>query len=101
MIPHAPAFGPLDEVLGRLLETWNHRYHFEMHREERLLLLSKPPDNGVGAKELPNGRILVVYQLSSDAAEEHCSVDRAVRLIDSLMARENVASVLLDPDRSP
>ena|SRR5258706_13393341 len=94
-----PAFGPLDEVLGTLLETWGQRYRFEMNREDRLLLLSKPPDNEVGAKELPDGRIHVVYHPSPDeTAEEYCSVDRAVRLIDSLMAREKLAPVTLPPE---
>jgi hypothetical protein len=37
MPPPLPAFGPLDEVLGTLLQTWGQRYRFEMNREERLL----------------------------------------------------------------
>jgi hypothetical protein len=99
MPPQSPAFGPLDEVLGTLLETWGQRYRFEMNREERLLLLSKSPDNEVGAKELPDGRIHVVYQPSPDeTAEEFCSVDRAIRLIEALMARESLAPVALPPE---
>jgi hypothetical protein len=73
-----------------------------MNREQRLLLLSKPPDNEVGAKELPDGRIHVVYQPSPDeTAEEYCSVDRAVRLIDALMAREKLGPVNLPPESAP
>jgi hypothetical protein len=99
MPPHSPVFGPLDEVLGTLLETWGQRYRFEMNREKRLLLLSKPPDNEVGAKELPDGRIHVVYQPSpSETAEEYCSVRRAVLLIEALMAREKLEPITLPPE---
>jgi hypothetical protein len=102
MPPQSPTFGPLDEVLGTLLERWDHRYRFELNREERLLLLSKPPENEVGAKELPDGRIHVVYQPSADeTAEEYCSVERAVRLIEALMAREKLEPVMLGPEPSP
>ena len=102
MPPQSSSFGPLDEVLGTLLETWDQRYRFEMNREERLLLLSKPPDNEVGAKELPDGRIHVVYQPSPDeTAEEFCSVDRAVRLIEQLMAREKLEPVNLPTEPTP
>ncbi len=102
MPPQSPTFGPLDEVLGTLLETWDQRYRFEMNREERVLLLSKPPDNEVGAKELPDGRIHVVYQPSPDeTAEEYCSVERAVRLIEALMAREKLGPVALPPEPAP
>lgn len=102
MPPQRLDFGPLDEVLGTLLESWAHRYRFEMNREERLLLLSKPPDNEVGAKELPDGRIHVVYQPSpEETAEEYCSVDQAVRLIEALMAREKLEPVKLDPVETP
>lgn len=94
MPPPSPTFGPLDEVLGTLLETWGHQYKFEMNRKERLLLLSKPPDNEVGDKELPDGRIHIVYQPSpEETAEEYCTVDRAVQLIDALMAREKLEPV--------
>jgi hypothetical protein len=102
MPPQSPVFGPLDEVLGILLETWGQRYRFEMNRQERLLLLSKPPDNEVGAKELPDGRIHIVYRPSADeTAEEFCSVERAVRLIEALMAREKLEPVNLRPEPSP
>jgi hypothetical protein len=30
-------FGPLDEVLGQLLETWDHRYAVEFNREQRII----------------------------------------------------------------
>jgi hypothetical protein len=70
-----------------------------MNREERLLLLSKPPDNEVGAKELSDGRIHVVYQSSPDeTAEEYCSVQRAVRLIEALMAREKLGPITIPPE---
>ena len=96
MPSQSPTFGPLDEVLGTLLETWDHRYRFEMNCEKRILLISKPPDHEVGAKELPDGRIHVVYQPSPDeTAEEFCSVERAIRLIDLLMAREKLVPVTL------
>jgi len=102
MPPQSATYGPLDEVLGTLLETWGQRYRFEMNRKERLLLLSKPPDNEVGAKELPDGRIHVVYQPSADeTAEESCSVARAVRLIEALMAREKLGPITLPPEPSP
>ncbi|MDB5325723.1 MAG: hypothetical protein JWM57_1292 [Phycisphaerales bacterium] len=98
MPPQSPTLAPLDQVLGTLLETWGQRYRFEMNREQRLLLLSNPPDIEVGAKELPDGRIHVVFQSSPDeTAEEFCSVDRAVRLIDALMAREKLGPVTLTP----
>jgi hypothetical protein len=100
MPPQSPTFGPLDEVLGALLETWGQRYRFEMNRAERLLLLSKPPDNEVGAKELPDGRIHVVYLISADqTGEEFCSVSRAVQLIEALMVRDNLEPVTPVPSR--
>lgn len=105
MPPHLPTFGPLDEVLGTLLETWRQRdsfFGFKMNYEERLLLLSKPPDNEVGAKELPDGRIHVVYQPSpEETVEEYCSIDRAVRLIDALMSREKLEPVTLPAEPAP
>jgi hypothetical protein len=102
MPPQSPTFGPLDEVLGTLLETWGQRYRFEMDREQRLLLLSKPPDIEVGAKELPDGRIHVVYQPSPDkSAEEYCSVERAILLINALMAREKLTPITLPSQPAP
>ena len=97
-----PIFGPLDQVAGTLLETWDHQYRFQMNRTERLLLLSKPPNNEVRAKELSDGRILVAYQQSVDeTAEEYCSVDRAVQLIEALMGREKLEPVTLGSPASP
>ena len=102
MAHKAPIFGPLDQVAGRLLETWDHQYRFEMNRTDRLLLLSKPPNNDVRAKELSDGRILVVYQPSADeTAEEYCSADRAVQLIEALMAREKLEPVTLGSPANP
>jgi hypothetical protein len=97
-----PIFGPLDQVAGNLLETWDHQYRFEMNRAERLLLLSKPPNNEVRAKELSDGRILVIYQPSADeTAEEYCSVERAGQLIEALMAREKLEPVMLGSPANP
>jgi hypothetical protein len=96
MPPTAHQFGPLDEVLGTLLETWGQRYRFEFNRQERLILFSKPPDNEVGAKEMADGRIHIVYQPSADAtAEEFCSPAQAAALIDALMSRSSLVPVAL------
>lgn len=89
----ASSFGPLDEVIGLLLETWDHRYHFEFDREQRVITF----DRGgmiAGAGEVADGLIRVAYESAPhEVAEEFCTPAQAAMLIDAVMARQQLCRV--------
>src|SRR5262249_22848298 len=81
------AIGPLDEVLGQLLETWERRYAFKFNREQRVIIFSRG-NMMAHARELPDGLILVSYDSAPGQIEsEFCTPDQAAALIEAVMAR--------------
>lgn len=83
-------FGPLDEMLGQMLESSDHRYHFEFNREQRVIAFSRG-DMVARAVEQPNGLIIVSYEAASGEVEsEFCTPDQAAALIDAVMARKEL-----------
>jgi hypothetical protein len=92
------SFGPLDEMLGLLLETWGHRYAFEMDRERRVAFFTR---GGMQARavEADGGLIRVAYESAPhEVAEELCTPEKAAVLLDAIMARKHLCRV---PNQSP
>jgi hypothetical protein len=89
----ASSFGPLDEVLGLLLETWEHRYAFEFDRERRAILFSRGAMiASAGAVE--GGVIRVAYESAPhEVVEELCTPQQAATLIEAVMSRERLSRV--------
>jgi hypothetical protein len=86
-------FGPLDEMLGVLLETWDHRYAFEMDRERRAVLFTRGAMQA-GAGEVSGGLIRVAYESAPhEVVEEFCTPEQAAELVDRVMAREQLCRV--------
>jgi hypothetical protein len=90
----ADGFGPIDQMLGILLETWEHRYAFDVDRERQLALFTR---GGIqaGAGVIQGGLIRVAYESSPhEVAEEFCTTPaQAAALIDAIMAREQLCRV--------
>src|SRR5262245_36517988 len=90
----ADGFGPLDQMLGILLETWEHRYAFDVDRERQLALFTRGGMQA-GAGVVEGGLIRVAYQSALyEVAEEFCTTPaQAAALIDAVMAREQLCRV--------
>jgi hypothetical protein len=89
----ATGFGPLDEVMGQLLETWDHRYTFEFDREQRVITFSRG-DMIAGAGEVAGGLIRVAYESApGEVVEEFCTPTQAAALVDGVMGRERLCRV--------
>jgi hypothetical protein len=83
-------FGPLDEVLGQLLETWDHRYAFEFDREQRVITFRRG-DMVACADEHGHDLVVVSYEWGQGEVEaEFCTPDQAAALIDAVMARKEL-----------
>ncbi|MBV9125705.1 MAG: hypothetical protein JO112_20340 [Planctomycetes bacterium] len=86
-------FGPLDQMLGILLETWNRRYNFEMDRDRRVALFTGGGMQA-GAGEIEGGLIRVAYESAPhEIVEEFCSPEQAAALIDAIMARKQLCRI--------
>jgi len=86
----ATVFGPLDEMLCHLLETWNRRYAFEFNREQRVITFSC---GDMIAHVVEHGDRLVIasYEWALGEVEhEFCTPDQAAALIDAVMARKEL-----------
>jgi hypothetical protein len=83
-------FGPLDEMLSELLETWEHRYHFEFNREQRVIAFSCG-EMIARAMEQPGGLIIVSYESAPGELEsEFCTPGQAAALIDAVMGQKEL-----------
>jgi hypothetical protein len=92
-----PDFGLLDEVLGELLETWEHRYQFRFDRVNREIIFRRgdmfasavEPVGGPGEGQ---GLVVVSYEWGPGETEyEFCTPAQAVALIDAVMSREDLS----------
>ncbi len=85
--------GPLDQLLGQLLETWEQRYSFEFDRQQRLILFTRG-DMQVGAGEVGGGLIRVAYDSAPEVVtEEFCTPKEAAELIEAILFREQLCKV--------
>ena len=87
-------FGPIDRMLGILLETWEHRYAFEVDRKRQLAFFTRGGMQA-GAGVIEGGVIRVAYELAPhEVAEEFCTTpEQAAALIDVVLAREQLCRV--------
>ena len=87
-------FGPIDRMLGVLLETWDHRYAFEVDRERQLALFTRGGMQA-GAGVVEGELIRVAYESAPhEVTEEFCTTpEQAAALIDAIMAREHLCRV--------
>jgi hypothetical protein len=80
-------FGPLDELLGTLLETWEQRYEFKFDREKRLAHFVRG-NRHVDVSELSSGELSVTFAgVSGKEASELCTPDRAAQLVETVLFR--------------
>ncbi len=80
-------FGPLDELLGTLLETWEQRYEFKLDREKRLAHFIRE-NRQVDVSELSSGELRVTYAgLSGKEVSEVCTPERAAQLVETVLFR--------------
>ena len=87
------AFGPLDELMGRLLETWEQRYDFEFDRKKRVASFSRDGMQ-VQVDELPSGELSVVYEHAlHETTTEVCGPEEAASLIEAILSRQNLCRV--------
>jgi hypothetical protein len=91
-------FGPIDQMLGLLLETWEHRYAFEVDRERQLASFTRGGMQAV-AGVVEGGLIRVAYESAPhEAVEEfYTTPEQAAALIDAVMAREKLCRVPMPP----
>ena len=89
----SPTFGPLDELIGRLLETWGQRYAFECDRERRVARFTRD-EMQARVDELPTGKLLVTYQHAPDeTATEFCTPNEAAVLVEAVLCRQHLCRV--------
>jgi hypothetical protein len=90
----ANGFGPIDHMLGMLLETWEQHYAFEVNREQQLALFTRGGMQA-GAGVVEGGLIRVAYESAPhEVVEEFCTTpEQAAALIDTVMAREQLCRV--------
>src|SRR5262245_42267024 len=90
----ADDFGPVDQMLGVLLETWEHRYAFEVDRQRQLAFFTRGGMQA-GAGVVEGGLIRVAYESAPhEVAEEFCTTpEQAAALINAIMARERLFRV--------
>ena len=79
---------PLDQVLGMLLETWNHRYKFTLNREKWELALSVHGFDLL-ASESGTGKIVLTFEEAGTKHRAECSVEEAPKVIESLLFPES------------
>lgn len=97
-------FGPIDQMLGILLETWQHRYTFDVDRERQLVLFMRGGMQA-SAGQLQGGLIRVTYEWAlHELAEEFCTTPaQAAALINAVMARKQLCRIpklkIEPPDR--
>jgi hypothetical protein len=69
----AESFGPIDQMLSILLETWEHRYAFDVDRERQVALFTCGGMQAV-AGMVEGGLIRVAYESAlHEVAEEFCT----------------------------
>jgi hypothetical protein len=87
------AFGRLDEMIGILIESWNHQYTFEIDRDRRFARFSRGGMQA-SAAEVADGLIHVTYESAPhEMVEEFCTVADAAALVQAVMARETLSRV--------
>jgi hypothetical protein len=94
-------FGPLDHMVGCLLETWGHRYAFECDRERRIATFTRA-EMQARVDELPTGKLLVTYQHApNETATEFCTPSEAAMLVEAVLFRQHLCRVPLTTLRQP
>jgi hypothetical protein len=94
-------FGPLDELIGCLLETWGQRYAFECDREHRVALLTRD-EMQARVDELPTGMLRVTYQHAPNQdASELCTPTEAAALVEAVLFRQHLCRVPKPPLGQP
>src|SRR5262245_21302293 len=90
----ANGFSPIDHMLGILLETWEHRYAFDVDREQQVALFTRGGMQA-GAGVVEGGLIRVAYESAPhEVVEEFCTTpEQTAALIDAIMAREQLCRV--------
>jgi len=76
--------GPLDKVLGTLLETWGKRYAFDLNREKRELRLTVP-NFELLATESQDGKIFLTFEEAGTKHRVECTADEAPKVIEALL----------------
>jgi hypothetical protein len=83
-------FGPIDEMLGILLETWDHRYAFDVDRERQLALFTRGGMQA-GAGVVQGGLIRVAYESAPhEVVEEFCTSPAQAAALLSVAQRTEV-----------
>ena len=86
-------FGPLDELIGHLLETWGQRYAFECDRERRIARFTRD-EMQARVEELPTGKLLVTYlHAPNESAMEFCTPKEAAILVEAVLFRQHLCRV--------
>jgi hypothetical protein len=86
-------FGPLDKLIGCLLETWGQRYTFKCDRERRVAHFTRG-EMQAQVDELPAGMLRVTYQHAPNQdASEICTPTEAAALVEAVLFRQQLCRV--------
>lgn len=86
-------FGPLDELIGCLLETWGQRYAFKCDRERRVAHFTRE-EMQAQVDELPTGMLRVTYQHAPNQdTSEICTPTEAAGLVEAVLFRQHLCRV--------
>jgi hypothetical protein len=94
-------FGPLDELMGCLLETWENRYDFRCDREKRCASFDRGGMQ-VQVDELPTGQLRVIYEHAlHETTTELCTPAEAGALVEAILFRDKLCRVPLPSGEVP
>jgi hypothetical protein len=82
-------FGPLDELMGTLLETWEQRYVFHFDRAKRVAVFTRE-EMHAHVEETADAKLRVTcrHTPGADTVVE-CTPDEATGLVEAILFREN------------
>ena len=88
-----PVFGPLDELMGSLLDTWEQRYQFNFDRERRVAEFTRGQMRA-RVEEMRGGKLRITYQSGPDLeSSEVCTPDEAARFVEAVLFRERLVKI--------
>jgi hypothetical protein len=83
-------FGPLDELIGILLETWGQRYTFNCDRKLRFAVFQRDKMQA-RVDELATGQLRVTYEHApGQHTEEVCNVRDTAKLVEAILFRQQL-----------
>ena len=86
-------FGPIDEMLGILLERWEHRYAFHVDREQQLGAVH-PRRHAGGSRGCPGRAYPRRVRIGpARGLRNHDTPAQAAALIEAVMARKQLCRV--------